>query len=175
MRTADQGIENSMNHYRLRLTSRFAKGERWEAMPESTRPKELLLSVVDQSGADIRVVSFFGEMQMFVDWLRCNSLYLLNENPPSALPDGETLAIRLRMFYENVDSNDDDQVDQVFEFRERHGIRFALYGYDVPNIFLGRRGESYEVSISEPDEEWGYDIDLRGFLVETAGASSTED
>jgi len=88
-------------------------------------------------------------------------------------PARESLAQALnRLQLRDFDSGEEDDEEcwftTLFEFRERHSLRFALRGANIPEIIIGSKRGIGEISLSHPNHEWSYyfqmsdfDLDLR--------------
>lgn len=67
-------------------------------------------------------------------------------------------------FYERSEGVGDVEDDAVFEFRQSHGIRFALRGVDVPDIYLGCGPNGGEISGEIEGRRFVFCVDIRDFL-----------
>ncbi|HEY0684625.1 MAG TPA: hypothetical protein VGD45_19980 [Steroidobacter sp.] len=125
-----------------------------------------LLVCDELTHAQIGLAEFFCEAGDLWDWFSAHREALLEENPPEFLPEGISLAQRISKFYEDVDPDAagiDALLDTLHAYRTRHGLRFALRGVDIPNIYLGRHNSMHEISCAE-DPSWSYQVDLPQFL-----------
>jgi hypothetical protein len=100
----------------------------------------------------------------------------INEQQFLPLP-GESLAQALNRLQQHdfLDSEEDDEeywCTTLFEFRERHSLRFALRGANIPEMVIGCNQGVGEISLSSDKSNWVYyfqmsdfDLDLRPKLV----------
>ena len=126
----------------------------------------LRLWIENESGQTIRMLCDLPNGGDLVRWLKTNRDALLNEPLPSN-PVGKTsIAAWIKGFYDKVDPENDPMgmVQAVYDYRQAHGLRFALRGMDVPDVYFRLFEEKYEVSIWNESEKWKYFIDLPVFL-----------
>lgn len=105
-----------------------------------------------------------GNAPELLGWFRENRDHLLNDNMPLAVPSGASIALRLSAFYDAVDPDSVRALDEVYEYRWRHGLRFALRGLDIEDVYIGMNMSRYEISCAEGQAPWAYEIDLESFL-----------
>jgi hypothetical protein len=82
---------------------------------------------------------------------------------------GESLAQALKRlqdqdFLDQEQEAYEDWYNELYKFRERHALRFAMRGANIPNIIIGTNRESGEISLSDDDNEWCYLFDMNDFL-----------
>ncbi|WP_324723402.1 hypothetical protein [Lelliottia sp. JS-SCA-14] len=120
------------------------------------------LSVVNDRNA---TTIFHGKVDLseLLDWFKENEHEIKSSNLPIDRVDGRSLARKIRHFYENVDVEDDEIVDLMFDYRSHHCLRFAARGTLIPEIYIGKSEDNYEVSMSGTDSEWEYFIDIEDF------------
>jgi hypothetical protein len=125
------------------------------------------LSVGSKAGEKIRgLLNIQWNLKELSAWLRTNKRVLLEEQPPFVEADSISIADAIARFYENVDVSADLKVDQMYQYRTTHGIRFGLSGTDAPDIYLGIFRGVHEISLSSVSERWRYEIELAGFFAQ---------
>ena len=79
----------------------------------------------------------------------------------------KTIAKSIFNFYDQFeDTNDLNELNRLYKYRERHGLRFALRGYDVADIYIGKVGEYHTISLCDKENDWSYNIDMRQFIID---------
>lgn len=132
-------------------------------------PPFLTLAVEDGNGMVLhRVFSARAEPEALASWTRRNAAALRNAFVPAALSGTGSIAARIRDYYERLEPDSDPSVDQVFAYRNTHGIRFALRGVAIPDVYIGRLDDGWEVSCADDGDDWSFRIDVERFLL-TAG------
>jgi len=127
---------------------------------------EYELEVLDEDGKLIKnVLEISWDMLDLLCWFIDNKNALLVQEIPSTnlySSIGETIF----NFYEAMDDDFDDDklLDDVFEYRTTHGIRFALRGTNIPDIYIGVFNKVGTISFCDEKEKWSYEIDLANFL-----------
>lgn len=112
------------------------------------------------------VVSIFQglvDFSEFIFWLKDNEQEIRSTALPIYKKSGESLAKRIRYFYEKLENEDDEIVDLMFDYRFHHCFRFAARGTSMPEIYIGKSEDGHEVSISNIEKEWRYFIDIEDF------------
>jgi len=89
---------------------------------------------------------------------------VVNDRWPIPTLAGGSLAHRIRRFYAEIDGDDHETLDAMYAYRQSHGLRFALRGFDIGEIYLGRVEEAVEISCDSGDEKWAYTIDFQQFV-----------
>lgn len=111
---------------------------------------------------DIAVVTYNGAISIFqgkinlselLDWFKENEHEIKSSDLPIDMGNGESLARKIRNFYENVDTENDEVVDSMFDYRSHHCLRFAARGTIIPEIYIGKSEHKYEISMSGNDGE----------------------
>ncbi len=106
------------------------------------------------------------EIAEFREWIAENLNQILREPLPYYFGKEESIAKCVSSFYESVNPEDDDLVDSAFDYRRAHGIRFGLRGARIPDIYIGMREGSLEISCFSRQEEWAYFIYADLFEIE---------
>lgn len=100
----------------------------------------------------------------FVEWLKKNEKQIrLCDFPVDNLAN-KSIAEKIASFYENVDVDNDELVDAMFDYRASHCLRFASRGTDFPEIYLGKSEAGHEISIFNEHEQWQYFFDIDDFF-----------
>ena len=80
----------------------------------------------------------------------------------------ESLSQALDRFYERDFSEEEDMAEfewstQLYEFRQRHCLRFAFRGSIMKDIIIGCNKGTGEISIRHEDNKWMYRFDMGDF------------
>ncbi len=127
---------------------------------------QIALAVTSRKGRIIRVLfDWEWDLRCLLGWLKVNKINLLEQECPLENINGEhSIAALIFHFYDSDEEYDDDLIDKIFNYRAAHGIRFALSGTDVPNIYLGKNNGRHEVSFFDGVISWSYEIDMKDFF-----------
>lgn len=105
------------------------------------------------------------------EWFIENQTYLRYEtlllNGQSLVLPSESLAQAMQRLQEQdflVEAEEEQWFDQLFQFRQRHSLRFALRGAAIPDLIIGCNHGVGEISLSSQENEWAYQFDLHDFL-----------
>lgn len=123
----------------------------------------MIFSVQNNSG----IISFFHEkidISELFDWFKENEHEIRSSDLPIDKGNGKSLARIIRDFYENVDTEDDEVVDSIFDYRSCHYLRFAVRGTLIPEIYIGKSENNHEISMYCENREWQYFIDIDDFF-----------
>ena len=87
--------------------------------------------------------------------------------PPTSLMPGESLAQSLRELPARLDDAGapDAVLDQLYEYRTRHTLRFGMRGSTLPPVVLGMNGAEGELSRSD-GAEWARPVPMAAFLAD---------
>lgn len=130
------------------------------------RPSRMLLDVCGLRGELLRrVIDVRWDAAALFTWFHDNRVALCEAPPPQELEREGPIAVRIQAFYESADPDNTEALERVFAYRASHGLRFALRGVDVPDVYFGRLDSGYEVSCSD-EAIWSYQFDLPEFLAE---------
>ncbi|MCX8565287.1 MAG: hypothetical protein ON057_000014 [Glomeribacter sp. 1016415] len=99
-----------------------------------------------------------------LEWVIENKQAILTESPPSFIKGYVSLACGVSNFYETVDVDNLKDLNLMFKYRTRHGLRFSLRGVDIDEIYIGMSNEDYEISYWGDNSNWSYKIDLPNFI-----------
>lgn len=119
------------------------------------------------SGNNKVLLKFEWNINSFVEWLRENKDALLENHPPFEIDHTKSIANSITEFYSTDKNIPDSLLDQVFSYRQSHGLRFAFRGSKIPDVYIGKRENHYEISRYDGEEKWSYKIDLSSFINET--------
>jgi hypothetical protein len=148
--------------FNLKLSVRKLPPDEWldEPSPDEVYAEfALFLQDADKK----RVRDFFTikwDINCLLDWVVENKNAILCEPFPSLGVVGQSLAERISRFYDVVDPGDDAKDDAMYEYRTRHGVRFALRGVDVPVIYIGLNSTGHEIS----GDGWACRVDMEAFI-----------
>jgi hypothetical protein len=97
----------------------------------------------------------------------CNDPPALVENNRPL--DSESLAQALRRLQDkDFSEKDEDEAErwfaEIFRYREKHALRFALPGADIPDIVLGNNHGRGEISCCD-SSIWSYSFDMDEFCL----------
>lgn len=112
-----------------------------------------------------------------MQWFSANIDSLMSEPIPFYLPEGGSIAEKVANFYEEYepDCQEDNLLDALYAYRERHDIRFALRGYDVPSVLIGKHEGQMEISRSDELESWSFYFDANDLHEIVAALQSSKD
>ena len=152
-----------------RLYIHFVPMNAVPAGPELLGKIELL--VVQPSGDVIRqVFESMGDLAELAAWFREHRLALLGQRLPIG-DEFSSIAEADSRFHERMKDGhhspeDDRLLDAMHAYRTAHLLSFGLRGVKMPNIYLGRFRDRYEISLWNQEDAWEYEIDLEEFLDE---------
>ncbi|HZX59662.1 MAG TPA: hypothetical protein VFE54_13085 [Mucilaginibacter sp.] len=133
---------------------------------------EYRLEVVDANGRIIKtVLEIEWDLLMFLSWFVENKNALLEQGIPLE-NKYSSIGEAVYHFYDAMDDDfdNDELLDGVYEYRVAHGIRFALRGTDIPDIYIGIFNKNGTISFCDNNEKWNYNINLADFLEKTVQA-----
>jgi hypothetical protein len=135
--------------------------EKWGYISISLLIDNQLLPLLQIKWNLLELKQWFAENQ---DFIRSEVLSVAGISP---LPS-ESLAQALKRLQEKEFSEDeqdaeDNWFDTLFEFRQRHSLRFALRGANIPEIIIGYHRGAGEISWSN-EEDWFYLFDMDDFI-----------
>ncbi len=104
-------------------------------------------------------------------WFEDNEVYIRNELPPIKVDNKLSIADAINYFLGSVDldSDIDEQLDILYEYRTRHGIRFAFRGQHIANIYIGLNNGKYEISCDEK-KHFSYEVDIDSLFTQVQKA-----
>lgn len=100
----------------------------------------------------------------FTEWFIENEDAIRKSDFPVDNLTQYSLAKKTYCFYENVNADDDDLIDAMFDYRASHCLRFACRGVDFPEIYIGKLGDGHEISLFTQNEHWQYFFDIDDFF-----------
>ncbi|MBD1364855.1 hypothetical protein IDJ77_13620 [Mucilaginibacter sp. ZT4R22] len=108
------------------------------------------------------------DVKVLVAWVIENQVYLLAEEYPFSLQES-SVAEGLHNFYEGLDLDgdsieEDELLDLVYNYRVRHGLRFAMRGTDIDDVFIGPINGETTISCFNDFSNWNYKVEIDGFL-----------
>jgi hypothetical protein len=134
----------------------------------------LSLTVVTQHRS-IQLLTTEWDLGPFASWYVENRYHLLHDmllvryktERFSPLP-GESLARALQRlttmdFPEEDETLIDLWTEQIFDYRQRHSLRFALRGAQIPEMIVGCNAGHGEISQSEEEPEWMFPFEMQTF------------
>ena len=95
-----------------------------------------------------------------IDWFIENENLILSAEVPFSLEECESVAVGMKEIYDKIDLDDEELLDRISEFRFSHAIRMAFRGQDLPDIFIAKGNNNYEVSCSEDNIEFCYQVEI---------------
>jgi hypothetical protein len=103
-------------------------------------------------------------LQELICWFKRNSNAIANEQLPEFITWNGSISDSIDHFYDAVDIDQDEQIDRVFEYRQRHELCFALRGAEVPSIYIGRGKSGDEISGEVDGKRFSLLVDLEKFF-----------
>lgn len=125
---------------------------------------DISLDVQLDGGKIFNVFKIKWDAMCFLNWFIENKQAIIYENPIELIDGGVSIACGIEKFYGNVDPDNLAELDMVFEYSKRHGLRFALRGVDINEVYIGKTEKGYEISYCNNDSIWSYKIDLLEFI-----------
>jgi hypothetical protein len=112
---------------------------------------------------------FFGRIDLkeLIDWININKLKIKEVDFPIDRLNGESLAKSISHFYESIEEENEENegvIDEIFDYRTCHCLRFGARGVEFPEIHIGKVGNEYEISLFNDECEWKYAIDINDFF-----------
>lgn len=103
------------------------------------------------------------DLHNLIGWLIDNEPAIRSERFPAELAEQCFLAKKITEFYESLDTENDELLDLMFEYRSSHCLRFGCRGTDFPEIYIAKINNNYEVSLLSENDEWSYFFDIDDF------------
>lgn len=145
-------------------------------LPDSMAKKEakkllfcqVIIAIESASGKEVsRILDMPLEFSSLIIWLRENKQSLLNDQIPIDSLPSESIAETINRFYTKSDfkdANADSLDGLMYNYRISHGLRFALRGFNLPDIYMGLANNNYSISCCEENQTWSYKFDMQHFL-----------
>ena len=134
-----------------------SKGEQWS---------KIRLEILDDNGHVIKtVLDWQWDIIVLLNWFIENKKALQYENIPDEIKSS-SIAKGIFGFYGKYDPDKEDMaiLDKIFEYRTRHGLRFALTGMNVDDVYIGLNNGWVTISLHDKKERWNYNIDVEDFF-----------
>ncbi len=125
------------------------------------------LYLISDGASKIDLFELEWDVREFVKWLEENRKSILQDDLPNVneLKGSKgSIAKGIFDFYNNDEVFDESLLDEMYEYRRQHGVRFGLRGTDVKDIYLGKNGMGYEVSFYQNGEKYQYPVKLNSFF-----------
>jgi len=123
----------------------------------SNKQEETEIEFLVTDGNDVRtILKTRWDISEFREWISGNLNRILREPFPSFFGQDSSIAKCVASFYDSVNPEDDDLIDRAFDYRRAHGIRFALRGARIPDMYVGQRYGNLEISSYSEQDEWSY-------------------
>lgn len=100
----------------------------------------------------------------FLNWIMENKKYIIYDSPIKLIDGSVSIAFGIERYYEIADPDNIEELDMVFEYSKRHGLRFALRGVDIDEVYIGKTEKGHEISYCSDNSIWSYKIDLLEFI-----------
>ncbi|BBS35948.1 hypothetical protein ACJ9N4_20695 [Enterobacter sp. LM3] len=127
---------------------------------------QLIDLTVEENGSLKSLFKGRVDFQPFIEWFLDNEKDIKALEIPIGYLTGMSIAEGIHSIYENLDVDNDEIIDKMFDYRSSHCLRFASRGTNFPEIYIGRNGVRYEVSIFNEREQWRYFFDIDDFFDE---------
>lgn len=140
-------------------------------------PNELFanieLNIKDKSGNKITtLLHITWDIICLLRWIFENHEKLLKDNEPTIIFNKGSLSHAIKVFYTNLPDEDnnnnntdlDSILETLYKYRTHHGFQFAMRGTDIPDIYIGKNNEAYEISCADTNNCWRYEIDFPVFF-----------
>jgi len=126
---------------------------------------EMILKIVDRNNNDIiTLFEMEWDLRPFLDWFISNKNSLLNES--FIFKDLKiSLAEFFHNYYDSEIEREEEEEEKIYEYRKRHGLRFALRGTAIKDYYIGLNNGKFEVSyFDNKDSSFRFYIDLETFI-----------
>lgn len=143
-----------------------------EIISDSVRWGRVIISIFVKDN-EFNLLDTQWDLSMLLDWFNENEQSIRHDalNDESLgiyVLQAESLAqamsrLQERDFSDNQEALEDKWHDFLFDFRQKHSLRFALRGTDIPEIFIGINRGSGEISLCD-ESMWSYQFDMEDFL-----------
>lgn len=126
--------------------------------------------LIDDSNEIIELLNWQWNVLCIFDWYINNKEYIFGTTLTEKKED-ESIAEALQRL-RDVDFGDDEEDDEfewysnLFNFWEKHSLRSALQGADIPDIIIGRSQNFGEISLSDDNIKWAYRFDICDFTLQ---------
>ena len=152
---------------KLRISLNFESTESTEKEKWYSIIFEIVKSDIPKTLKIIDIYIEYNDALEYLKWVIENEFYLINDEFVIDVEFHKTIAKSIFNFYDQFeDTNDLNELNRLYKYRERHGLRFALRGYDVADIYIGKVGEYHTISLCDKENDWSYNIDMRQFIID---------
>lgn len=103
-----------------------------------------------------------------LDWFEVNKDNIIKKQCPIDFMNSSSIAEGIRIFYEHADCDNDDELEEIFDFRSKHALRSAFKGQDIPDIFIAANNYGHEISCADNDTVFKYDVDIDSLFSEVS-------
>jgi len=117
----------------------------------------------NSSGESRKIVRVVIESINQLSWFTENEYNIRNDKLPLDTIEGYSISQIIEHFYESVsdDIAGSNLVDEAYEYRSKHGVRFGFRGQDISDVYIGLNSSGeYEVSCSGNDDKYSYIVDI---------------
>jgi hypothetical protein len=107
------------------------------------------------------------DIKVFLEWFVENESLLFVEEPPEEIKHS-SISQGIYFFYQNLNNeiDDDDLLGVIYNYRSRHGLRFALRGTDIEDIYIGMNDGIPTISLYNDNSQWNYEFNKDEFMNE---------
>lgn len=127
----------------------------------NNEPQLIEISISEQKRHTLYVG--YVDLHGLIGWLIDNESEIRKEKLPADLNEQCFIAKKVAEFYESLDTENDELIDLMFEYRSSHCLRFGCRGTDFPEIYIGKINDNYEVSLLSEKDAWSYLFDIEDF------------
>ncbi len=125
---------------------------------------EIVLAVVsDRLQVLKEIFRLQWDAREFLNWLITGKENILYDEFPIKMSADGSLAAKIHSFYGVEEEINEEALDEMFKYRQSHGVRFGLRGTDVIEVYLGKNDGVHEISFYDKNESWRYELDLTSF------------
>lgn len=118
------------------------------------------------SDQSIKLVQAVLEDLSQLNWFAENEKNIRNDELPLSFNGSCSIAEGLNLLYDKLDTENSSGFEALYDFRSKHGVRFAFRGQDLPDIFVAWNNNRYEVSCSDENFDCRYDVDINSLFEE---------
>lgn len=120
--------------------------------------------VKDDSSKPLKLFRVVIECVEELNWFIEKESFIKNDKLPYCLNESLSIAAAIKQFYENANTDDETQLEAMFNYRKNHGIRFAFRGQDIIDAYIGLTAGFLEISCAENSNSWVYKIDFDSLI-----------
>lgn len=124
---------------------------------------EISLVISGNNMATKVLLSHLVDLSELISWFESNYEQIKSTELPINIIDNKSIANSIYSYYKTMEDDNNILIEAMYHYRRCHGLRFGMRGVDIPDIYLGKNGSAYEISLYNEGENWSYYFDLEVF------------